>query len=126
MTQQVYSHIMRNLVALLLCRSAATQISNYYITTIAGTGTQGSSGDGGAATSAQLLPPRGVAVDSTGSVYIADYYSHKIRNVTSATGIITTIAGTGTYGSSGDGGPLRPRNYILYKESLSTAQAIYT
>ena len=71
------------------------------ITTIAGTGDRGSSGDGGAATSAQLNGPKGMSVDISGNVYIADYY--KIRMVTSA-GIITTFAGTGTDGSSGDGG----------------------
>ena len=73
------------------------------ITTIAGTGTYGSSGDGGAATSAQLNSPYGVSVDISGNVYIADTYNSKIRKVTS-TGIIITIAGTGTDGRSGDGG----------------------
>ena len=73
------------------------------ITTFAGTGVGGSSGDGGAATSAQLYWPSGISVDISGNVYIADTYNNKIRKVTS-TGIITTIAGTGTYGSSGDGG----------------------
>ena len=73
------------------------------ITTIAGTGTAGSSGDGGAATSAQLGYPYGVSVDISGNVYIADRNNNKIRMVTK-TGIITTIAGTGTAGSYGDGG----------------------
>ena len=73
------------------------------IATIAGTGIQGSSGDGGAATSAQLDNPHGVSVGISGNVYIADWYNHKIRMVTS-TGLITTIAGTGTAGRSGDGG----------------------
>ena len=72
------------------------------ITTFAGTGTKGGSGDGGAATSAHLSSPRGVSVDISGNVYIADGYNHKIRMVNS-TGIITTFAGTGTAGSSGDG-----------------------
>ena len=73
------------------------------ITTFAGTGVWGSSGDGGAATSAQLYGPYGLSVDISGNVYIADQYNHKIRMVNS-TGIITTIAGTWTAGSSGDGG----------------------
>ena len=77
--------------------------AQYIITTIVGTGTQGSSGDGGAATSAQLNNPRGASVDMSGNVYIADTENNKIRMV-SRTGIITTIAGTGTQGSSGDGG----------------------
>ena len=73
------------------------------ITAFAGTGDGGSSGDGGAATSAQLYGPQGVSVDISGNVYIADYYNNKIRMVNS-TGIITTFAGTGDSGSSGDGG----------------------
>ena len=73
------------------------------ITTIAGTGIGGSSGDGGAATSAQLYYPNGVSVDISGNVYIADQVNYKIRMVTN-TGIITSLAGTGTKGSNGDGG----------------------
>ena len=72
------------------------------ITTFAGTGGQGSSGDGEAATSALLHNPEGVAVDISGNVYIADSSNNKIRMVNSA-GIITTIAGTGTQGITGDG-----------------------
>ena len=75
----------------------------YIITTVAGTGTYGTSGDGGAATSAQMSWPSEVSVDISGNMYIADGGSNKIRMVTSA-GIITTIAGTGAYGDSGDGG----------------------
>ena len=77
--------------------------STGFIATIAGTGEQGDSGDGGAATSAQFNYPSGVSVDISGNLYIADQNNQKIRMVTS-TGIITTIAGTGVYGSSGDGG----------------------
>ena len=76
---------------------------NGIITTIAGSGTQGDSGDGDAAISAQLGGPSGVSVDISGNVYIADYYSNKIRKVNTA-GIITTIAGTGIAGDGGDGG----------------------
>jgi sugar lactone lactonase YvrE len=77
------------------------------ITTIAGTGTAGYSGDRGPATSAQLYFPTGVAVDSVGNIYIADYGNHRIRKVYSSGGImtITTIAGTGEADYSGDGGP---------------------
>ena len=74
------------------------------ITTIAGNGTQGFSGDGGAATSAQLNTPYGVAVDSAGNVYIADYLNSRVRKV-STNGVITTIAGNGSFSYSGDGGP---------------------
>ena len=75
------------------------------ITTIAGNGTAGYSGDGGLATNAELYYPYGVAVDSNGNIYIADTYNNRIRKVNSTTGIITTIAGNGTAGYSGDGGP---------------------
>jgi sugar lactone lactonase YvrE len=73
------------------------------ITTVAGTGTGGDSGDGGQATSAQLRFPTDVAVDGAGNLYIADSGNHRVRKVTG--GIITTVAGTGAAGLSGDGGP---------------------
>jgi len=73
------------------------------ITTFAGNGTSGYSGDGGPATVAQFTSPDGVAVDNTGNVFIADGQNAVIRKVNSA-GIISTIAGKGTYGYSGDGG----------------------
>ena len=73
------------------------------ISTVAGSGTSGFSGDGGAATSAQLHWPRGVALDGAGNLYIADNNNHRIRKVNSA-GNISTVAGTGTAGFSGDGG----------------------
>ena len=81
--------------------TAATRI----ITTVAGNGTSGCTGDGGPATSAQLYQPLQVAVDGAGNIYIADDFCHSIRKVTKSTGVITTVAGTGTYGCSGDGGP---------------------
>jgi sugar lactone lactonase YvrE len=74
------------------------------ITTFAGTGTAGFSGDGGLATSAALSGPQSVAVDSAGNVYIADYGNARIRKV-SPDGIIVTYAGTGTVGTGGLGGP---------------------
>jgi sugar lactone lactonase YvrE len=77
------------------------------ITTVAGNDDRGFSGDGGLATSAQLNFPRGVAVDSTGNIYIADTANHRIRRVDAATHVITTIAGTGRRGFSGDDGPAR-------------------
>jgi len=74
------------------------------INTFAGTGAQGFSGDGGLATAAQLDSPVGVAVDSSNNVYIADTHNNRIREVLASTGVISTIAGTGAAGFSGDGG----------------------
>jgi secreted PhoX family phosphatase len=73
------------------------------ITTVAGNGVQGYSGDGGQATSASLNYPAGVAVDATGNLFIADYGNNRIRKVTTG-GAITTVAGNGISGFSGDGG----------------------
>ncbi len=73
------------------------------ISTIAGTGTAGYSGDGGLATLAKLKHPNGVAVDAAGNIYIADESNNVIRMVNAA-GIISTIAGTTVAGFSGDGG----------------------
>ena len=72
------------------------------ISTVAGTGKAGFSGDGGAASSAQLAFPRGVAVGANGNLYIADTNNHRIRVVT-PNGKITTFAGTGLAGFGGDG-----------------------
>jgi RHS repeat-associated protein len=74
------------------------------ISTVAGNGTQGYSGDGGPATQAELSSPWSVAVGSDGSIYIADAGNNRLRRV-GPDGIITTIAGNGTGGFSGDGGP---------------------
>lgn len=78
--------------------------SNGNINTVAGNGTCGYSGDGGAATSAELHFPNGIAVDSAGNLYIADTSNNRIRKVTASTGDISTFAGDGTAGYSGDGG----------------------
>jgi sugar lactone lactonase YvrE len=72
------------------------------ITTVAGNGTKGFSGDGGAAVNATLSDPRGVAVDGAGNLFIADFGNHRVRKVTATTGVITTVAGNGTAGFSGD------------------------
>lgn len=74
------------------------------ISTFAGNGNAMFYGDGGAATSAGLFYPSGVAVDGSGNVYIADARNNRIRKVDIATGIIGTVAGKGTAGFSGDGG----------------------
>ena len=74
------------------------------ISTVAGNGTSSYSGDGGQATAAGLPFPEGVAVDGSGNLYIADRYSNRIRKITASTGVISTVAGNGTAGYSGDGG----------------------
>lgn len=74
------------------------------ITTVAGTGASGFSGDGGQATLAQLATPRGLAIDKVGNLYFADLRNHRIRRIDAA-GVVTTVAGTGTIGDYGDGGP---------------------
>lgn len=75
------------------------------ITTVAGNRTAGFAGDGGPATKAELANPWGVAVDGVGNLYISDPDNSRIRLVTAATGKITTFAGTGAFGWTGDGGP---------------------
>jgi len=73
------------------------------ISTLAGTGVAGFSGDGGPATSARLNLPYGLAVDWTGAVYVADLGNNRVRRI-GADGVITTVAGTGAHASAGDGG----------------------
>ena len=88
------------------------------ITTIAGTGERGFSGDGGPATQAKLASPYGVATDGTGNLLIVDTFNHRIRKVDSA-GTITTIAGTGERGFGGDGGPATQAQ-LYYPYSVAT------
>ena len=73
------------------------------ISTVAGNGTRGFSGDGAAATAAQLNWPTGVAVDGSGNLYIASRNNRRIRKVDASSGNISTVAGNGTWGHSGDG-----------------------
>jgi sugar lactone lactonase YvrE len=87
------------------------KVSNGVITTVAGNGTRGFSGDNGPATSAQLNRPRGVAADSAGNLYIADTWSDCIRKVSN--GVITTVAGNGTGGLGGDDGPATSAQFSL-------------
>jgi len=78
-------------------------ISTGLITIIAGTPTAGYNGDGIAATSAQLNTPLGIAIDDLGNIYIADAGNYRVRKIDKSTGLISTIAGTGTSGYNGDG-----------------------
>jgi uncharacterized protein (TIGR03437 family) len=75
------------------------------VTTVAGNGIAGFDGDGGQATAARLRLPSTVAIDKDSNLYIADYSNHRIRKVTASTGVITTVAGNGILGFSGDDGP---------------------
>jgi sugar lactone lactonase YvrE len=75
------------------------------VTTVAGTGTAGYSGDGGPAVAARLNSPQRLAIDSVGNIFIADSGNNVVRRVDAATGTITTVAGTGAGGFRGDGGP---------------------
>jgi sugar lactone lactonase YvrE len=74
------------------------------ISTVAGDGVAGFSGDSGAATSAEFNYPTEVTVDVSGNLYIADGSNNRIRKVNASTGKISTIAGNGTAGDSGNGG----------------------
>lgn len=75
------------------------------ISTAAGTGVAGYSGDGGPATAAMINAPFGVCTDNPGNIYFADRDNNRVRKINVSTGIITTVAGTGTAGYTGDGGP---------------------
>jgi sugar lactone lactonase YvrE len=72
------------------------------ITTIAGTGTSGFNGDGLAATATQIFYPHNLAVDMAGNIYFPDYGNVRIRKINISTGLVSTIAGTGTAGYNGD------------------------
>ncbi|THU32515.1 T9SS type A sorting domain-containing protein [Niastella caeni] len=87
------------------------------ITTIAGTGTYGFSGDGGLAINAQIQGGSALTVDTFGNIYLTQ--TNRIRKITAATGIITTVAGTGTLGNSGDGG-------LAINANLAGASALTT
>jgi DNA-binding beta-propeller fold protein YncE len=75
------------------------------ITTVAGSGAAGHAGDGGPATAAAFNEPYGIAVDRNANIYVADRHNHCVRRIDAANGIVTTFAGNGRSGYSGDGGP---------------------
>ncbi|MHA7962451.1 NHL domain-containing protein, partial [Streptomyces sp. L500] len=86
--------------------SAATGDERFVppISTVAGTGVAGFGGDNGPGVSAQLNRPYGIAVDSTGTLYFSDFSNHRVRKITTD-GKVSTVAGTGVAGFSGDNGP---------------------
>ena len=102
-------------------------VASSTIETVAGTGGWGYTGDGGLATTATLESPSGVFVDSAGNIYIADTQNYAIRKVSASTGDILTIAGNGTEGYCGDGGPATGA-VLYYPYSIATDSAgnIYT
>ncbi len=80
-------------------------LSTGNITTIAGTGTSGFSGDGGPAIAATLDDPQGICLDGAGNLYVVDRNNHRIRKIDASSSVITTVCGTGSIGFAGDGGP---------------------
>jgi len=99
------------------------RVSNGVITTVAGNGTAGFSGDGGPATSAQLQYPQGIAVDYAGNLYIADTGNRRIRKVSK--GVITTVAGNGWPGYSGDNGPATSAMFFPSGIAVDSASNLY-
>jgi DNA-binding beta-propeller fold protein YncE len=80
-------------------------MTDWTIATAAGTGEKGFAGDGGPASAALLNGPFDVVFDAAGNLYFSDTFNHRIRRVDAASGIVTTVAGSGEAGYSGDGGP---------------------
>lgn len=92
-------------IALCLCLIAAEFGSGEVVSTVAGTGKAGYSGDGGPAAKAELNQPFDLAFDSAGNLIFADCLNHAIRKIDARTGAVSTVAGTGAPGFAGDGGP---------------------
>jgi sugar lactone lactonase YvrE len=90
------------------------------ISTFAGTGDAGYAGDGGVATQAVLNSPEGLAVDAEGNLYVADTFNGRVRRV-DLDGVITTVAGDGVQGYSGDGGPATQAGLNFATDPLSGA-----
>lgn len=101
-------------------------IATGLITTVAGNGTQSFSGDGGLATAASIDSPTGLAIDSAGDLSIADTHNHRIRRIAAATGIITTIAGTGAEAFTGDNADAKAASLALpHGLSIDAAGNLY-
>jgi sugar lactone lactonase YvrE len=89
------------------------------IYTIAGNGTPGYSGDGGAATAAEFHNPSGLAMDGAGNLYVADYYNNVVRKVSAATGRISTVVGINAAGSFGGDGGAATAAHLFYPYGLT-------
>lgn len=114
-----------SVLALCLAGPTWSQVPSYTISTVAGDGVAGDTGDGGPATSAELNGPRGVTEDIFGNLYIAEYYGQRLRKV-STSGTITTLAGNGKQGYSGDGGPATSAEFDgPYRVTVDTAGNVY-
>jgi hypothetical protein len=94
------------------------------ITTVAGTGISGYSGDGGSATDAQLNNPLSMTFDKAGNLFVVDFDNNRIRKI-STSGIINTIAGTGVAGSDGDNGPATAAKISANSIAVDTSGNIY-
>lgn len=105
------------------CRIRKLVLSSKTISTYAGTGSCSFTGDNGPATSGTVNRPNGVALDGTGNLYIADTNNYRIREVTKSSGIITTVAGNGVYGFSGDGGPATAAQFTNVYEGIAVNSA---
>jgi sugar lactone lactonase YvrE len=75
------------------------------ISTVAGTGVKGYSGDGGPATQATFNGPKEIDIDASGNIFVVDTENHAIRRIDAQSGVVTTVAGNGKRGGTGDGGP---------------------
>jgi hypothetical protein len=101
--------------------------SNGLISTIAGSGVAGFSGDGNFATSGQFNAPWSIAISGDGSFYIADFYNNRVRKIDS-TGMLSTMAGNGNAGYSGDGGYATvaslnsPASIAIDRQAISTSR----
>ena len=95
------------------------------ITTMAGSGVYGFSGDGGPATDAALAHPISVAVDGAGNVYVSDVTNYNVRRIDAATGVINTVAGNGVLTFSGDGGPATNAGLSAYDVTTDAANNLY-
>jgi len=95
------------------------------LTIIAGTGARGFSGDGGLATAAQLARPRDLALDAAGNLYFVDLGNYRIRRIAKDTGVIQTVAGTGSSTASGDGGQALSAGMLPDHIGLDAAGNLY-